>query len=237
MKMGCKILAKLSFEKAILLLTCFALMVVVGCRSTGYIKSDTAVWRLRQTANMVNAENVSIETTVNVLSDLVTNASGDLRLQYGRFSQELDKLSALNTRASGSSDALRKRGAEYFEIWTAELLKMNDGQIRQASAARKSEVSGQFGSIVDHCQTGQAGLAPFVDYLKDIRKALSTDLTIAGVQAARLPAESANQRSAKIKKDLVRTASDWNTLGDRMSFLTAQVPTNDSRRDPSMTSR
>jgi len=200
---------------------CLAVVILSGCQSTGYVKSDAAAWHLESTANTLNAEGASLDGSLAALNDLTTNPSGDLRVQFGRFSDAVDKLSSLSSRASGNFESLRKRGAAYFETWNKELLKMNDDQIRQASADRKAQVSSQFESAMGRYRDSQSALTPLIRYLQDIRKALSTDLTIAGVHAANVPVQNANQTAAGVKQNLAQAAGDLNSLGGAMSFMTA----------------
>jgi hypothetical protein len=200
-----------------------ASVTLAGCQSTGYLKSDSAAWHLETTASSVSAESQMLDTTIATLNDLTVNPSGDLRVQFDRFSQSLDKLSSLDARTPGNIETLRKRGGAYFAAWNAELAKMNDGQVRDASAARKAEVSSQFEKTVSHYSAVQTSLSPLISYLNDIRKALSTDLTVSGVQATSGLVQTAGQRANSAKQDLAQTAGDLNSLGGAMSFVTASA--------------
>jgi len=55
-------------------------------------------------------------------------------------------------------------------------------------------------------------------YLKDIRQALSTDLTIAGLQSVKQPGSSATESGAAARNALARAASELDALAAKMSF-------------------
>ena len=76
---------------------------------------------------------------------------------------------------------------------------------------------------MSHYSAVQTSLSPLISYLNDIRKALSTDLTVSGVQATSGLVQTAGQRANSAKQDLAQTAGDLNSLGGAMSFVTASA--------------
>jgi len=198
--------------------------LLAGCRSTGYIKSDAAASHLQATAGEVRTESSDLDASMTALNDLVKRPSADLRLQFQRFSLALDQLTAAARRTSDRAASLHRKSAAYFETWDRELAAMKDDQIRKASAARRTEVSGQYETTIRRYQQAQEALMPLIAYLHDIRSALSTDLTIAGLQAANLSADNASEKSARVKTELEQSAGDLDALGVKMSSYVPQAP-------------
>jgi len=215
-------LLKRNVQKTLALAIPLAVALLAGCRSTGYIKSDAAAWHLQATAGEVRSESGDLDATMTALNDLVKRPSGDLRLQFQRLSLALDQLTAAARRTSDRAAGLHRKSAAYFETWDRELAAMNDEQIRKASAARRAEVSGQYETTIRRYQQAQEALMPLIAYLQDIRSALSTDLTIAGLQAANLPADNASDKSDKVKSELAQSAGDLDALGVKMSSYVPQ---------------
>jgi len=192
---------------------------LTGCRSAGYTKSDAAASRLQRAAFEVRGEISLLDGTIASLNDLLNKASGDLRLPFRRFSDALDQLAAANRRAVGEVSGLRKSGAAYFDAWDKEILRMNDEKIHQNSSARKSDTVEQFDAALREYADAQNALLPVINYLKDIRTALSADLTMGGLQAAKEPAKSAADNAGKAKDRLSRSANTLDALSEKMSFF------------------
>jgi hypothetical protein len=209
-------------------LSCVAIMILTGCKTTGYDKGNDAARRLQKTASGLTAERIRLEVTIAAMNDLFTNGTGDLRVQFDRFNHELEKLDATSRGMKDNAAKLREHGAAYFEIWNQELQKVNDAQIRQASTQRRTEAMGMFNNAVTHYENTRPSLVPLIAYLSDIRNALSTDLTAAGLQSVRGSAQTATDRSAKVKDDLGQTASDLQSVSEKMSYIVAPPPGNDS---------
>ena len=69
---------------------------------------------------------------------------------------------------------------------------MNFDAIRERSEARKAEVFKHFEQVKRRYSEAQSTMQPLIAYLKDIRKALSTDLTPEGLKAMKGASENAN---------------------------------------------
>ncbi len=194
-----------------------AVALLPGCSSTGYKKSDAAASRLHEAAGAVQLESRNLEATMTALNDMTNSPSGDLRPQFQRFSSALDGLISSSKHSRGSTTNLDKKRAAYFEAWDKELVKTNDPEIRKRGQARQAEVSQQFDSTTRRYREAQDALVPLVGYLQDIRKALSADLTSAGLQSAKPSISSANEQAAKVQPQLTQSAADLDALSASMS--------------------
>jgi outer membrane murein-binding lipoprotein Lpp len=193
--------------------------LLAGCRSPGYVKSDTAAAHLQTAAGEVRGESKDIDAAMAALNDLVKRPTGDLKLQYRRFSEALDHLAAAASRAPARAASLKGKTAAYFETWDRELQGMSDDEIRKTSATRKAEVSAQCDITLQRYQQSEDALTPLLAYLNDIRKALSTDLTATGLQSAAESVMRAGERAATAQTGLAQSAGDLEAMGAKMSSI------------------
>ncbi len=194
-----------------------AMSLLAGCKTAGYVKGDVTAVSLETNATDVRAESRALEVTMTNLTDLVNMSAGDLRPQFQRYSSALDQLVAANRRVSTAVARLSKKSAAYFAAWDKQLPTISDEALRKQSEARKVEVSNQYETTFRHYQEAQSSLVPVIEYLLDIRKALSADLTPSGLQAAKPAFNNATERAARVQTKLAQTASELDALGAKMS--------------------
>jgi hypothetical protein len=113
----------------------------------------------------------------------------------------------------------RKRSA-YFETWDMEIANIQDEEIRRRSQERRTEVSHLFDSASVKYDQVQNDLAPVIVYLRDIRKALSTDLTREGLAAVQPAANNAATQASTAQSALTQLATELDTLSHRTSTIT-----------------
>src|SRR5688572_2868549 len=87
------------------LIPLLALGCVLGCRSTGYEKSDAAALSLNKAMVEVHVVTGDIETTLEMLGSLVNEPAADLKPQYEQFSAALDRLK----ESVAQTESTRKR--------------------------------------------------------------------------------------------------------------------------------
>jgi hypothetical protein len=206
-----------------------ALFAFTGCQSTNYVRSDATAGRLQATAAEIRVAISNLDTTISALNDLLTNPMGDLRIQYDRFSINLDRLGLASTRAFDEAPRLQRLSASYFAAWDKDLMTISDEQIRRTSTARKTEVSKQYASTIGAYQGCQESVTTLLRYLRDIRQALSTDLTTAGLQSVKQPGSSARESAAAARNALGQAATELDALAAQMSFFVPNTGKNASR--------
>jgi len=197
---------------------------LAGCSSTGYKKGDTAAMTLQDAAADVQAESRAIDTTVAALDDLAKNPSGDLRLQFKRYSKSLDRLIAAAKRTDATALRMEQKHTAYFLAWDKELPTINYEAIRSRSEARREEVARRFETVDKSYREAQTVVQPLIDYFEDIRKALGADLTIGGLTAVKEIVHNADQNAAKVQGALGKLTDDLVAASSEMSSVAAQSP-------------
>src|SRR5262249_38143244 len=153
----------------------------------------------------------ALDTTIAALSDLVNNPGPDFKPQFAAFSKSLDQLVATGKRNEAAVKNVNEKSAAYFETWDKQIKTVNYEVIRTQASARKVEVTKNFDDVNQHYKEAQAALHPLMDYLQDIRKTLSTDLTIGGLQSAKNLLTNAQENTTKVQAALAKVSKDLAT--------------------------
>lgn len=187
-----------------------------GCASGNYKNADAAGESVHKAAGQIKAENEAIDVAVARLNELVNNPAPDLKPQFKSYSASVDRLDAAAKRAEKAAEEAKLKSAEYFRNWDKEAATINFEAIRDQSVSRKTQVSNEFNTVNERYRENQAVIEPLISYLRDIRTALSTDLTAGGLQSVKPAADNAEQNARKVQMALDR-------LTDDMSASTTQV--------------
>jgi predicted nucleic acid-binding Zn-ribbon protein len=193
---------------------------IVGCASTGFEKAGTTSTSLREAARDVDNTLVPLDNVVATLSDLVTNPGPDITPQYQKFNAAVSNLESLANEVKSREAAMREQGAAYFQKWDEELAKIQNDNIQTRSLDRKNSVAAQFEKVrLSYSQTS-ADFAPFMSDIKDIRTALSTDLTAGGLASVKGLASQANDAAKPLRESLIRLSAEFRKLGVSISTTT-----------------
>lgn len=188
-----------------------------GCASASYKKGDAASYSLQRAAMDIDHENRAIDVAMTSLDNLISTPSGDLRPQFENFNLAVNRLMDASDRAEKSAAQASKKSAEYFKSWDKDSAGIVYEVVRDQSVARKTQVSDELAAVNQHYHENQAVVEPLISYLKDIRTALSADLTARGVESVKAPAENARQNARKVQTALARLSDDFSASGRRMS--------------------
>jgi hypothetical protein len=209
-----------SFIGAAQMTLCTALFLyLTGCASGNYRQADTAASSLQRAAVEISAENRAIDNSIAALDDLVNKPAADLKPQFEVFGASVDHLAVAADRAQKAADHAHDRCQDYFKEWEKDSAAIKFDAVREQSVSRKTQVSDEFNTVNQRYRENQAVVQPLISYLRDIRTALSTDLTAGGIGAARPLAENAQQNARKVQVALARLADDLSFSGTQMSSV------------------
>ena len=122
-----------------------------------------------------------------------------------------------------SGDHLVRSNAIVLASWSKDLTTITNADVRSRSEARRTEVSKQIDAATARYKQAQDALRSLVDYLQDIRRALSTDLTQGGVEAVKPLVANANATTSKVQDALTQASTALTSLSTQMS--SARPPT------------
>ena len=200
-----------------------AVALLAGCASTGYQRGDIAAVSMQRAAGEVQAEGHALDHTIASLGNLVATSDGDLRLPFKRYSRSLDQLIANAQRTENTGRTMEQKSAEYIQVWDAQLQTIEYQHIRDLSEARRNEVTNRMETINRRYQESQAAVQPLISYLQDIRKALSTDLTAAGLVSLKPIVQNANDNVTKVQMALAALTEELTNSSARLSSIAYQT--------------
>ena len=196
---------------------------LAGCSTTVYKQGDRAADSAEAAAIQAQTESQALAGTLATVSNLVDKPFPDLRLPYQSFSAALDGLAAALKQGGARGDQLVRSNALFLASWSKDLTTITNADVRSSSEARRTEVSKQIDAATAHYKRAQDALRSLVDYLQDIRRALSTDLTQNGVAAVKPLVSNASMTASKVQDALTQANADLTALSAQMS--SARGPT------------
>jgi hypothetical protein len=196
-----------------------AVCLVSGCASTGYEKGDVAAASMQNAATEVQAEQRALDGTVAALGELMNAQGGDLSMPFKQYSYSLDRLIAAAHRTETTGKKMEVKNAEYVDAWDRQLQSIDYQHIRDLSEARRTEVTNRMETISRRYHESQAAVQPLISYFEDIRKALSIDLTPAGLDSLKEVVTNANNNVAKVQTALAALSTELTDSSAKMSSL------------------
>jgi uncharacterized coiled-coil protein SlyX len=196
-----------------------AVCVVSGCASNGYEKGDVAAASMQKAAAEVQAEQRALDGTVSALGELVNAQGGDLGIPFTRYSDSLERLVAAAHRTETTGRKMEVKNADYVDAWDRQLQSIDYQHIRDLSEARRAEVTNRMETVTRRYRESQAAVQPLISYFEDIRKALSTDLTPAGLESLKEVVTNANNNVAKVQTALDALSTELTDSSAKMSSV------------------
>ncbi len=192
-------------------------VLVGGCASAGYDKAADTSISMRETANSISRGSAQVDATLATLTDLVNSPAENIKPQFQKFDDSVTKLASLSKEVGEDAADMEKQGSAYFKKWDEELAKINNEDIRSRSTERKTEVSERFSRVRVSYVRAKNAFTPLMSNLKDIRTALATDLTGAGLASIRSTANQAKADAGPLRDSLDALAADFRALGVSLS--------------------
>jgi hypothetical protein len=219
------LLAFCSKSTAALFMAAVLACASTGCHSTGYKKANVASQGLQYGAAEVQTEAEALQSTMQALDNLVNQPGSDLRPQFMHFSRSLDWLNACAKRTDATGKRIQKNNTAYLVKWDKEMQGMSYDYIRASSETRRKEVAGHLQALDKRFVEAQSAVQPLIDYLEDIRRALSTDLTVGGLDAAKPIVAKASDNASKLDTALASLGAELNTSGTQISSYVPESKT------------
>ena len=200
---------------------------LAGCSTTSYERGDAAGRSLQNAAAEVQIQSRELRFTMSTLETLVNKPAVDLKPQFDSFSKSLNRLQAAVARNQRAAEAVVAKNAEYLASWDRQITNMNYEVVRTRSVERRGEVTDRFEAVSRRYAEARTVMRPLLAYLNDIRLALSSDLTLAGLEAIKPIVSNAGENAGKVQLALARLTTELNDSGVRVSshgFQTSPNP-------------
>jgi hypothetical protein len=197
-------------------------MLLAGCTTAGYRKGDAAALTIQSAAAEVQSERQALDLTMTALKTLVNEPDADLKRSFRHFSSSLDRLIACAHDTDKTGKRMAQRDADYLQAWDKQLGAMEFEHIRDLSQDRLNTVSEHLAKLCQRYHENQSVVQPLISYLTDIRRALSNDLTPAGLESAKPVVENADQSAIKVQTALASLNNELMDSGARLASFPRQ---------------
>jgi hypothetical protein len=188
-------------------------LLAAGCATHGYTKANSTSAYLLSTSDRILKGVSQIDGATASLTELVEKPDADLTAQFKKFSAAVSGLESVAKDVAARATRIQQLGAAHFQQWDEQLAKIQNEDIRNDSAARKAAVMKQFNEVKASYDETRAAFNPLLADMRDIRTAISTDLTPAGVEAIRKSMTKVNDQGARLRQSLEELAVKFKDLG------------------------
>ena len=194
--------------------------LAAGCATNGYKKANSTAAYLESTADRINKGSTQIDAAISTLTQLVEKPDADLTGQFKKYNTAVSGLESVAKDVASRANKIQQLGASYFQQWDEQLAQIQNEDIRNNSAERKAAVMKQFDAVKASYDEARTAFNPLLADLRDIRTAIGTDLTPAGVGAIRSSMTKANDHAIKVRKSLDELAVKFKDLGKSLETPT-----------------
>jgi hypothetical protein len=191
-----------------------------GCSSPSYEKAGNTAVSLHKTAASIDQGSTQVDAVLAALLELVNNPAADLKPQFKKFDAAVNALQATAANVSATAKSMREKSNDYFKDWDQQLAQIKNEDIKGRSAERKTEVQQQYIAMKKDFLLAGDAFKPFMANLKDIRTALTADLTAGGLASIKDVATKANSEAVPLRAAIGKLSADFKTLGVSMSATT-----------------
>jgi hypothetical protein len=192
-------------------------VALAGCVSKSYDKGAATSLALRTTADAVAGTSTSVNDVLAALNNLTFKSQGDLRDQYDAFVSVSKDLTASIGKLDLKATGLQVTAAAFISDWTNKTASIQNPELRNRSAERKAEVSGQLSDVTASYQGVKNSLKPFTSDLHDIQTYLGTDLTAGGLDAIRDVVAKTKVDAVPLRDSIKKLQASFDTLSTALS--------------------
>ena len=173
---------KIQVQHLVTLIFCLAASVAVGCSSSGRAtESEQTIDSMK--GLQAKLDQAKSEVTQSMVSLDGLSAGGDLQKSYSAFNKEVADLESAGKAAAARGQSMRQKREAYMAKWDAEVEQMQNPDVKASMQQRKQVVVENYDKLKTSAEEVKSAYSPYLKELKAIQKALSLDLSTAGVQA------------------------------------------------------
>lgn len=190
-----------------------ATTLFTGCGSTaGYKQADKTGTGIAQFREELTRAKLAVDDTVKSLGQVAVTANTDPRPAFVQFSKSLANLEATAAKAKTRAQDMKAQGQAYFASWEAQLAQIKNPEIKNLAVQQRAKLQATFANIRTVAAPLQAQFDPWLSDLQDLRKYLSNDLTISGVDAAKSLFARTQTEGFEVQKSMDALVAELNTV-------------------------
>lgn len=204
---------------------CATLMPGCTTSSSGYKEGDKTGDAIKTVQKDIGSVKTAVDGTITTLDGLVASATTDPRAPFEAFAKSVDKLDAAIAKTQKDAEKMRARADGYFQQWETQNASVKSEDIRKLSQERRAKVQETFGKIRSAAQDAKDALPTYQSDLKDLRTALSSDLTVAGINASKDIIQKTKNQGLEAQKNLDKLIDEMNAVATAITAARVPPPT------------
>jgi hypothetical protein len=141
-----------------------------------------------------------LKGTLAAITALTKQTKGDLKPAYNNYCAEVAKTESAAGWTGTRVRWMASDGRKYFQDWQTTVNGIANESLRKKAQKRMDAVKASYDKVEASLQTASEKFKPFLSDLRDIQKALATDVTAGGVKAIKSTVKSANWNHQYVDK-------------------------------------
>lgn len=192
-----------------------ACAIAAGCTSSSSkeykpaVKTSTSLEEAAQTVDKTNAQ----LDEVMLRLDTLAKHPGDMSKAFKDYSAAVSNLESTSQDVNAKVIAMQNQRDAYFAQWDKDVATIQNEAVRDRSEQRKAELQAQFKKVQADYQQLQKTLSPLMSDLRDIRTAVSINMTAGGIAAIQGTAKQAHGEADSVRQALTALSADFKKLG------------------------
>jgi chromosome segregation ATPase len=192
---------RLAIQRLATLALCLAALVATGCSSSGRAsESEQAVDSMKGLEAKLDQAKAEVNQSMAALDGL--SAGGDLQKSYSTYNKEVAQLEAAGKSAAARGQSMRQKREAYIAKWDAEVQQMQNPDVKASMQQRKQAILDNYDKLKASAEEVKGAYGPYLKDLKEIQKALSLDLSTAGVQSLQPSIAKAKQNGQVLNQKI-----------------------------------
>ncbi len=194
-----------------------ALALIAGCSSGGGQShaSQRAVSSMSEVESQLAKAKTEVDRTVALLNDM--EQGKDLSKSFREYSSSVADLKTAGDNARNRGEAMRERRQEYLTKWEQEAAKIQNPDIKEGVEQRRERIRANYDKLSGMAEDVRNAYQPFLRDAQEVQKALSMDLTPAGVNSIRPAIDKAQSEGMALAQKLDALRNEMRTVQGSMA--------------------
>ena len=198
------------------------ILAAVGCATSGYKQADKTGESINSLRNDVVEMKAAVDGSMKALDGLIAAASTDPRKPYETFAKSVQRVEDASATARKQAQAMQESGQAYFAKWESELATVKNEEIRTLAQQRRAKLQETFNGIKTAAEGAKEKFPPFLNDLKDLRTALSADLTAQSIDGVRGTVKKTKTAGVEVQNELDTLVAELNSVVASITASTAK---------------
>ncbi len=186
---------------------------LIGCASTDTApKEPTPRDDFLEYRRLVVQAMGMVDATMGAMDEISAQANRDPRPSYLAFAKVVHRLEVDSITVRAHTQAMRARGAAYFEHWEQYLAGVDNEQVRQLAAQHREELKQSFEQAQQAAQQVRENFRPFLSDVQKLRAVLEADPSLARIDASKSLILGAQDKGRQVEQALDRLLAEMNSM-------------------------